>query len=223
MNSFLFRFREPLSATGAVTVVFLLLNSWTPPVTSSANHTAPMTVTFSEPEKALPPPAKRLTIKHKVTHDPAPKLTGKKPAAFTPVTPAPSSSPAAPTVYASQTPSLPALPTALRTLPMQNSSRNTEAIYAERVRTALRSAKHYPTGREASLQRPSGTSTVWFIVNRNGDLADAGIANSSGFMLLDNAALSTVRRGTYPAFPNDAWPDKTQQRFSVELNFSPAY
>jgi protein TonB len=113
---------------------------------------------------------------------------------------------------------MPATPSAV----IPDAKHNSEAWYASQIRAHLQSTKRYPTGREASLQRPSGTSVIWFIIRRNGELSDSGVETSSGSMLLDNAALSTVRRGAYPIFPEDIWPNKTQQRFTVELNFIPA-
>ncbi len=97
-----------------------------------------------------------------------------------------------------------------------------EAAYIGRVRDYLKSIKRYPTGREASLQRPAGVVEVWFVLARSGELLDMGIATSSGSMLLDAAARSTVRRGEYPPFPPEAWDGKAQHRFTVELDFYPA-
>lgn len=97
-----------------------------------------------------------------------------------------------------------------------------EATYVNRVREHLKSIKRYPTGREASLQRPSGVVEVWFVLNRNGELLDMGIEDSSGSMLLDAAARTTVRRGEYPRFQDEAWSGKAQHRFTVELDFYPA-
>lgn len=97
-----------------------------------------------------------------------------------------------------------------------------EAAYISRVRDYLKSIKRYPTGREASLQRPAGVVEVWFVLARSGELLDMGITTPSGSMLLDAAARSTVRRGEYPPFPPEAWNGKAQHRFTVELDFYPA-
>jgi len=96
-----------------------------------------------------------------------------------------------------------------------------EAGYVGKLRAYLHSIKRYPTGREASQQRPAGTAVIWFTVRRSGELVEAGIEASAASMLLDNAALSTVRRGVYPPFPDEAWAGKAQQRFTVELDFVP--
>jgi protein TonB len=91
-----------------------------------------------------------------------------------------------------------------------------------KVRGYLNASKRYPTGREASMQRPRGKTRVWFVLARNGALQDAGVELSSGSMLLDNAALATVRRGSLPPFPDEAWSGAATRRFTVDLDFVPA-
>jgi protein TonB len=71
-----------------------------------------------------------------------------------------------------------------------------EAEYVGKVRTMLNSTKRYPTGRQASQQRPQGKVKVWFTLARNGALLDSGVLDSSNSNLLDDAALATVRRGS---------------------------
>ena len=101
------------------------------------------------------------------------------------------------------------------------SSASMESSYVASVRAQLNANKRYPTGREASLQRPSGKAVVWFVLNRNGALNDAGIEDSSNSIILDNAALSTVRRTSYALWPEGSWPGQSQHRFTVTLDFAP--
>jgi protein TonB len=126
--------------------------------------------------------------------------------------PAVTSAPVAETV---KTPSPPPLP------PPPPSSAAVETAYVVNVRALLNANKRYPTGREASLQRPSGKAVVWFVLNRNGTLQEAGIEGSSNSILLDNAALSTVRRTSYTPWPEGSWPGQSQHRFTVTLDFVP--
>lgn len=105
--------------------------------------------------------------------------------------------------------------------PLPAKTADVEAMYVAKIRGYLVSAKRYPTGREASMRRPTGKSRVWFILRRNGELIDAGIEEGSGSMLLDGSALTTVRRASYTAFPDEAWAGQTQHKFSVELEFVP--
>lgn len=96
-----------------------------------------------------------------------------------------------------------------------------EAGYVSQLRALLDAAKRYPTGREASLRRPQGKVVVWFVLTRAGALQDAGIEQGSEFHLLDQAALSTVRRTTFPPMPPAAWPAAGTQRFTATLDFMP--
>ena len=105
--------------------------------------------------------------------------------------------------------------------PPPPSSAAIENAYVVSVRTLLNANKRYPTGREASLQRPSGKAMVWFVLNRNGNLQEAGIEDTSNSILLDNAALSTVRRTNYTPWPEGSWPGQAQHRFTVTLDFVP--
>jgi protein TonB len=96
-----------------------------------------------------------------------------------------------------------------------------EGEYIGKVRAMLNSTKRYPTGRQASQQRPQGKTKLWFTITRHGALVDVGIMESSNSNLLDDAALATVRRGTYEAFPPNTWVGEEQHTFSTEIAFSP--
>lgn len=237
VSEFLLRFREPLSAAGSAMLMLSLLllsHSLAPTNRHPATSSTPIELSFSVPEIPLPteqqvaPPPLTATpaLQRNVSHAPSkepitPRNTVAAPAEpATQVGAAPAASP--PVQAAPAAPGL-AIPLAAPSVAPVNSGRNAEAIYAGKVRANLQTSKRYPTGREASLQRPTGTSVVWFMVRRSGELVEAGIETSSGSMLLDNAALATVRRSIYPVFPDEAWSGKAQQRFTVELNFVPAH
>jgi protein TonB len=96
-----------------------------------------------------------------------------------------------------------------------------EAGYVSKVRAHLNSIKRYPTGREASQQRPQGKVKVWFVLNRDGSLVEQGIEESSNSMLLDEAARKTINRAAFPAFPETSWAGEATRRFSAELEFVP--
>lgn len=99
---------------------------------------------------------------------------------------------------------------------------NIEAEFIGRMRAYLNSIKRYPTGREASLQRPRGTVKVWFVLRRDGTLVDAGVEKSSNVMLLDEAARKTITRAEPQPFPDQFKPGEATHRFTVELEFKPA-
>lgn len=98
---------------------------------------------------------------------------------------------------------------------------NLENNYIAAVRATLNANKRYPTGREASLQRPAGKVKVWFVLMRNGALHEAGIEESSNSIILDNAALATVRRTSYSPWPEGSWSSEAQHKFTVTLDFVP--
>lgn len=238
MSAFLLRFREPLSAANSAIVMLLLLlwfDALIPAPRRLPTSLPPIELTLVEPvvEPQIPPPVKPLlaqpslkaersaprAVAQSVVPAATPTAAGDFPVAPsaqpTPPSQAAQSAPFAPPAVAVVAPALATPP------PPINSGYAAEAVYVGKVRAYLQSIKRYPTGREASLQRPAGTAVIWFSVRRNGDLADAGIETSSGAMLLDNTALATVRRGNYPPFPDEAWAGKEQQRFTVELDFVP--
>ena len=199
----------------------------------------PMELSLLTPEPVRPlmqPPAPPPPVQ-----PPKPVLTPSKPtpvlssppplsASPSPVAPAPTSpTPATPSEPAKaeitrSTQAAPAVPQAVAEPakpPPPPSSAAVENAYVVSVRTLLNANKRYPTGREASLQRPSGKAMVWFVLNRNGNLQEAGIEDTSNSILLDNAALSTVRRTNYTPWPEGSWPGQAQHRFTVTLDFVP--
>ena len=98
---------------------------------------------------------------------------------------------------------------------------NLENNYIASVRNTLNANKRYPTGREASLQRPSGKVKIGFVLLRNGSLVEASVEESSNSIILDNAALTTVRRTTYSPWPDGSWPSQSQHKFTDSLEFIP--
>jgi protein TonB len=102
-----------------------------------------------------------------------------------------------------------------------NNTASAEAEYAGRVKAMLNASKRYPTGRQASQQRPQGVVKLWFILNRAGNLLEAGVLEAANSNLLNDAALSTVRRATYPPFTAELWPGQDQHKFTVDIDFLP--
>jgi protein TonB len=81
-----------------------------------------------------------------------------------------------------------------------------EVEYVGKVRAMLNATKRYPTGRQASQQRPQGKVKVWFTLARNGALLESGVLDSSNSNLLDDAALAAVRPGSYTPFGSSQRP-----------------
>ena len=95
----------------------------------------------------------------------------------------------------------------------------TEAAYTDAVFKRLDRGSRYPTGREASEVRPSGTTTVWFELQRNGKVAGRGVEKTSGSQLLDQMAVELVGRQKYPPLPQDGFTDGAKHRFVASYRF----
>ena len=141
---------------------------------------------------------------------------------ITPPPPLPISSVAPPTPSPAPTPLPTSAPTPAPT-PAPSPVVNKESEYVSIIKAQLNSNKRYPTGREASLQRPAGKVQLWFELGRDGSLKKSGIEESSQSLLLDSAALSTIRRTTFPAWPENTWPNESIHRFTVSLEFIPIH
>ncbi len=92
--------------------------------------------------------------------------------------------------------------------------------YFNNLRAYLASIKRYPTSREARQQRPAGTVQLWLEISRDGKFKDAGVEKTSNSLILDQAALSTLRLGSYSPIPADAWPGQASHRFALSLEYS---
>ena len=80
-------------------------------------------------------------------------------------------------------------------------------------------ARHKPYPFQARRRRQQGVVEVRFTLLRNGTLVDALVSKSSGFSLLDRAALQMLQ----DASPMPAFPDtmvETQRTFTVPISFT---
>ena len=224
--------RHKLSSLGSLLLVFFVFSmaqAIKGPAEMLAQEAMELTTTLIEPLLQPPPKTPPPQVKQP---EPKPKMLAM---ANAPITPAPleparevtaaAESPR-PTPTPAPTPA-PSLPTAT---PVQEAPKmavqppvsvSLENNYIVSVRATLNANKRYPTGREASLQRPSGKVKLWFVLARNGALQDAGIDESSNSIILDNAALSTLRRTTYAPWPEGTWASQSQHKFTVTLDFVP--
>ena len=96
-----------------------------------------------------------------------------------------------------------------------------EGEYVGKLRATIDAAKPYPTGRQASQQRPQGSVKLWFVLNRAGVLVDVGVYPGDAPFILEDAAKAAVRRSSFPSFPGSVWPGEEQHKFTTELNFVP--
>ena len=224
--------RHKLSSLGSLLLVFFVFSmaqAIKGPAEMLAQEAMELTTTLIEPllqppPKTPPPLVKQPEPKPKILALPNVPMT---PAPIEPVrdlTAAAESPRPIPTPTPTPAPSLPAatpVQEAPRIAPQPPVSVNLENNYIVSVRATLNANKCYPTGREASLQRPSGKVKLWFVLTRSGALQDAGIEESSNSIILDNAALSTLRRTTYAPWPEGSWATQSQHKFTVTLDFVP--
>ena len=222
--------RHKLSSLGSLLLVFFVFSmaqAIKGPAEMLAQEAMELTTTLIEPLLQPPPKTPPPQVKQP---EPKPKMLAMP---NTPITPAPIE-PAREVIAAAESPRplptptpAPSLPTAT---PVQEAPKlavqppvsvSLENNYIVSVRATLNTNKRYPTGREASLQRPSGKVKLWFVLARNGALQDAGIDESSNSIILDNAALSTLRRTTYAPWPEGSWASQSQHKFTVTLDFVP--
>jgi protein TonB len=216
-----------------VALVFSMAQSFKGPAELAAQELMELTTTLIEPlfEKPKPPEVrpepKPKNISPAPTPTPAPRQELKQevmvPAELMRAAPAQSAAPVAQT-----TPAAPSAPVAQATpeiprpvAPQVPPSLSLENNYIASVRNTLNANKRYPTGREASLQRPAGKVKIAFVLARNGSLVEASVEESSNSIILDNAALATVRRTNYAPWPDGSWPSQSQHKFTVSLDFVP--
>ena len=222
--------RHKLSSLGSLLLVFFVFSmaqAIKGPAEMLAQEAMELTTTLIEPLLQPPPKTPPPQVKQP---EPKPKMLAMPNAPITPapIEPAREVTAAAESPRPTPTPTpAPSLPTAT---PVQEAPKmavqppvsvSLENNYIVSVRATLNANKRYPTGREASLQRPSGKVKLWFVLARNGALQDAGIDESSNSIILDNAALSTVRRTTYAPWPEGSWASQSQHKFTVTLDFVP--
>ena len=226
--------RHKLSSLGSLLLVFFVFSmaqAIKRPAEMLAQEAMELTTTLIEPllqpkppkpapQVAKPEPQPKMLALPNVPTTPAPiepvrevNAAAESPRPIPMPTPTPTPAPSLPTASPVQeAPKIAAQP------PISVSLENN---YIVSVRAILNANKRYPTGREASLQRPSGKVKLWFVLARNGALQDAGIDESSNSIILDNAALSTLRRTTYAPWPEGSWASQSQHKFTVTLDFVP--
>jgi protein TonB len=174
----------------------------------------PQVIEEEEAAPAPPPPPKPLPKpepkpKPKPVPKPAPVVAKPAP------TPPPVAAKPAPAAVA-QTAPTPAPPA-----PPKVDGQALEGGYLKGLRNELDTYKQYPTGRQASLERPSGEVVVWLLVDRQGRVLDSGLQTQASSMLLNRAATNSLRRiKQVKPFPEQAFGGRNEQRFTATFNYS---
>jgi protein TonB len=94
-------------------------------------------------------------------------------------------------------------------------NRTRENLYSwgSKIHSAIERKKFYPSG-----TRSQGRVILNITVHSSGHLVKTEIAQSSGAVLLDNAALTAVKRAQYPVAPEGLIEDK--YRFQIPIKMS---
>jgi len=198
-----------------------------PPLPVPPPPPEPVLVEPPPPEPPPPPPEPVRVEPPPRAPAPPPKPVQKPPKAPTPQAPKPAVvQRAAPATNATAPAAKPAATPAPASAPAQSqaatpSAQSLESEYVRQIQAMLNATKRYPTGRQASLERPVGRVRIIFVLSRNGALVSAKVQVSSNSNMLDDAALSAVRRATYPTFAGDLWRGQNTHEFSVDIDFVP--
>ncbi|NWA65091.1 energy transducer TonB family protein [Pseudomonas reactans] len=175
----------------------------------------PPVIEDEEAEPAPPPPPPKPLPKPKP--EPKPKPVPK------PVVAKPSPTPTPPPVAAKPAPApvAQAAPTPAPPAPPKVDGQALEGGYLKGLRNELDTYKQYPTGRQASLERPTGEVVVWLLVDRQGRVLDSGLQTQASSMLLNRAATNSLRRiKQVKPFPEQAFGGRNEQRFTATFNYS---
>ncbi len=175
----------------------------------------PPVIEDEEAEPAPPPPPPKPQPKPEPKPKPVPKPVVAKP------TPTPT--PAPPPVAAKPAPAAVAqvAPTPAPPAPPKVDGQALEGGYLKGLRNELDSYKQYPTGRQASLERPTGEVVVWLLVDRQGRVLDSGVQTQASSMLLNRAAANSLRRiKQVKPFPEQAFGGSNEHRFTATFNYS---
>jgi protein TonB len=224
--------REWVSRATAAAVLILALSPLTryrpaikppPPDDTISIQMTPFVETPEQPPAPVPPVSTATPPQPiRAQSTPQPQSATPAPAASSANSSQPTSEPVAPAREAAPSSAVasPPTPTPAQAAPAAPHVDN-EGPYVTGVRGYINSIKRYPTGRDASIQRPQGKTRIWFVLSRDGRLLDAGIDESSDSLLLDRTALATVQRGPYPPFPEGAFGGQASHRFTVVLEYTP--
>lgn len=173
----------------------------------------------AEPAPPPPPPPPKPLPKPepKPKPKPLPKPVVAKPAPTAPTAPPVAAAKPVPPVAAPAAPVAAAAPPA----PPKVDGQALEGGYLKGLRNELDTYKQYPTGRQASLERPSGEVVVWLLVDRQGRVLDSGVQTQASSMLLNRAATNSLRRiKQVKPFPEQAFGGRNEQRFTATFNYS---
>jgi len=183
----------------------------------------PIQITLTDPQVALPEPIEPPPpAAQQKPQDTPPKPVTPEPVRQQQVSPVAARPSPVPEANPVNVPNAPVEPQA-KTLPKAEPApvqRNAaaEGRFAQEVRTQIERKKIFPdSARDLGM---SGVVEVVYVLDRTGGLVRAEVATSSGYPMLDQAALRAVRSAAFAGFPADAWVGENQKEFRTRLVFS---
>ncbi|OPA92157.1 energy transducer TonB [Pseudomonas fluorescens] len=203
---------EPVYDESAVELALVEPEPEVVPEPAVEQEPPPPLIEDQEAEPAPPPPPPKPVPKPEPKPKPVPKPAVAK---TTPSPPPVAATKPAPPVAA------PVAPTPAPPAPPKVDGQALEGGYLKGLRNELDTYKQYPTGRQASLERPTGEVVVWLLVDRQGRVLDSGLQTQASSMLLNRAATNSLRRiKQVKPFPEQAFGGRNEQRFTATFNYS---
>lgn len=174
-------------------------------------ETPPMPLIETPAPVVVPPPPKPRPVPKAKEKRPAPKPVNTRPAEKPRAVAAPK---------AVAAPAAPAKPAAPAAATPANNAPALEGAWQQALRRDLDARKRYPTGRQASLERPEGNVEVWLEVDRSGRVLASGISTKARSMLLNRAALSSLQGiSQVKPFPPEAFTGQSSRRFTATFTY----
>ena len=168
----------------------------------------------------MAPPTEPVKVVERVIQPPPPpppKPVMEPPKKVMPVTEAPTPAMQVPVQPPKVEPPKPQPPQVEPPKAAPKSNPDAESLYTQDVRMRIERKKVYPdTARDLGM---TGEVEIEYELDRSGKLLRAEIILSSGFKLLDQAALRAVRAPTFNKIPDDAWAGESGKVFRTKIGF----
>ncbi len=224
MNWSIYRSREALAQLGTATIglAVLALSQTTLMHQAEPIQEEPISLTIASPEVAPEQvPEQVIEQPPQTIQPPLPRQAVEPVKNVVPVSDAPAPAPIQEQPAVAAPPVLPKEniePAKVAPQVQRASNGAAEGVFAQDVRSRIERKKIYPdTARDLGM---SGEVEVLYELDRSGNLMRAEIVSSSGYKLLDQAALRAVKSATYKSFPEDAWVGASSKIFRTKLVFS---
>lgn len=92
-----------------------------------------------------------------------------------------------------------------------------ESSYTQAVHARIEDEKTYPNA--AKQLGMEGSVEILYVIDRNGKLLTTEVVGSSGYPLLDRAALRAVQSATFKSMANTFWPGEAKKEFRTKVIF----